>query len=125
MIKGIGTDIIELSRIKEVWARRGDRFLQRLFTQTELDYCLSKNDPLPHLAARFAAKEAISKALGTGIGESLGWKEIEITKESSGKPGVELSESAKLHFGNPIIHLSMSHTKEYAIAYAIVIDSKR
>ena len=72
IVRGVGTDIIECERIAKVFDRQKDRFLKRVYTEGEQDYCLKMKNPVPHLAARFAAKEAVSKCFTTGIGESLG-----------------------------------------------------
>ncbi|HSX14075.1 MAG TPA: holo-ACP synthase [Chlamydiales bacterium] len=115
MIKGLGTDIVEISRIRESIERHGQYFLNRLFTQKEQDYCNKFQDPVPHFAGRFAAKEAISKALGTGFGAELSWHDIEIVNDERGRPRVHLREEAK-----GTIHLSISHCVSYATATAIL-----
>lgn len=120
MITGIGNDIIEIKRIRDNLERYGQRFLDRIFTAEEQHYCLHFKDPAPHLAGRFAAKEAISKALGVGIGAELSWLDISIGKSAKGAPVVVLSTEAKLRFQNPQILLSISHCKEYATAIAIL-----
>ncbi len=120
MIDGIGNDIVEINRISASLEKYGDRFLNRVFTQDEQDYCLRRKEPALHFAGRFAAKEAIVKALGTGFSEGLTWIDIEIHNESSGKPFVAISNKLKEMFGSPIIHISISHCKEYATAVAIV-----
>jgi holo-[acyl-carrier protein] synthase len=79
MILGTGVDIIEVARIRSSHERFGDRFIRRLLRDAEIEYCLSHRDPAPFLAARFAAKEAVSKAFGTGIGQYLGWHDIEVS----------------------------------------------
>src|SRR6202051_5253959 len=86
MILGIGIDIIEVARIQASYERFGERFLNRILHPKEISYCLSHKAPAPFLAARFAAKEAISKAFGTGIGAQLGWLDIEIVRKESGGP---------------------------------------
>ncbi|MDF2550212.1 MAG: acpS [Chlamydiales bacterium] len=121
---GIGTDIIEVSRIQKAIERQGERFLKRLYTPQELEYCLQFKEPKERLAARFAAKEAIAKALGKGIGKGLDWLDIEIGHDLQGRPLALLSEAAKALFSPPTapiqIHLTISHCKEYATATAIV-----
>lgn len=123
MILGIGTDIIEIARIKRSIEQYQQRFLDRLFTSDEQAYCLSHKNPYPCFAARFAAKEAIAKALGTGIG-SLNWLDIEICKNKQGKPFVKLSPKANDLFKFPQLHLSISHCQEYATAYAVWDSAK-
>ena len=116
---GIGHDIIDISRIDESISKFGDRFLVKLFSEKEIAYCNSKATPAIHFAGRFAAKEAIAKALGTGLGKMLEWKDIEIINASLGKPEVFLSEKAYKLFNNPTILLSISHCKSYATATAL------
>lgn len=119
MILGHGVDIIELERIAESLEKHGDRFLHRIFTEEELSYCLQYQDPTPPLAARFAAKEAIAKAFGCGIGEEIGWHDMVILRDEAGKPEVRLSAALLEKFKSPRILLSMSHCKTYAVASAI------
>lgn len=121
-MKGLGSDIVEIKRIKETHQRHGKRFLNRLFTSNEQNYCLQYTPPHERLAGRFAAKEAISKALGTGFNENLSWQDIEIVNDSFGKPLVKLSKKANIYFNSPQILLSISHCKDYAIAFAIWND---
>lgn len=119
MILGIGNDIVEIARIKAVFDRYPQRFLSRIFTPYEQDYCLKRKDPALHLAGRFAAKEAIVKALGTGFTQGLNWSDIEIRNDSKGKPEVFFSPFAKELFGDLKLHLSISHCHHYATAVAI------
>lgn len=114
-ILGMGTDIVETSRIKDVFQRQPG-FAQRVFTPAELDYSLPKKSKYLHLAARFAAKEAVAKALG----RSFSWNDVEVVNNSMGKPIVNLYGEAKEFAGSAIIHLSISHCNEYATAVAIV-----
>src|SRR6185295_4723298 len=95
MILGVGIDIIEVARIAASYERFGERFLNRILHPNEIAYCLSHKAPAPFLAARFAAKEAISKAFGTGIGADLGWQDMEVGRKESGEPFVILHESGK------------------------------
>ena len=123
MILGIGTDIIEVARIGDAYEKFGQRFLQRVLRPSEVAYCLSHKFPAPHLAARFAAKEAISKAFGTGIGRHLGWQDLEILRKDSGEPYVVLHDSgAKLlqERGASRLHITLSHTQGHATAVAIL-----
>lgn len=119
MIHGIGTDIIEVKRIEESIERFGQRFLDRIFTLDEQAYCLHHRDSSRHFAGRFAAKEAIVKALGTGFRDGIGWLDIEIINDAHGKPVTHLSDKLKELFDSPIIHLSISHGRDYATAFAI------
>ncbi len=117
-ILGLGNDIIEVERIRQ--AAQEERFLARLFTEKERTYCLKHKDPAERIAGRFAAKEAIVKALGCGgFGENISWLDIEILNDEKGKPEVFFSEVAKKRFGNPSIMLSISHCESFATAVAI------
>ncbi len=118
-MKGIGNDIVEIERIRLSIERHGHHFLDRLFTQKEQDYCLKYTDSAPHFAGRFAAKEAIVKALGTGFGSEVQWRDIAIHADTKGKPIVILSPSIKERFQNPTILVSISHSDEYATAIAV------
>ncbi len=102
MILGIGNDIIGIDRIRAVLIRYPERFLNRIFTLDEQKYCLKYRDPAPRLAGRFAAKEAIVKALGTGFSQGLSWLDIEIHNDLTGKPVVSFSNFAKEIFGTVI-----------------------
>lgn len=110
----LGTDIIEVERIQAAIENYGDRFINRLFTQKEKEYCLKRKNASKHLAGRFAAKEAIAKALGTGIGKEIGWKDIEILNDERGKPFVYIK-----HRKRDDISLSISHCHSYAVATAV------
>src|SRR3982751_2653005 len=119
MILGIGIDIIEVARIASSYERFGDRFLSRILHPSEISYCLSHKEPAPFLAARFAAKEAISKAFGTGIGAQLGWQDREVGRKGSGEPFVILHGNGQklLKERNArIVLISLSHTQVHATA---------
>lgn len=118
-IKGLGNDIIEIARIRQGIERHGHHFLSRLFTPREQDYCYKFQDPVPHFAGRFAAKEAIVKALGTGFGAQVAWHDIEILSDDLGKPVVLISDILSHRFEAPILLVSISHGTEYATAVAI------
>jgi holo-[acyl-carrier protein] synthase len=123
MILGTGIDIIEVARVKASHKRFGERFLNRLLLADEIAYCLSHKNPGPFLAARFAAKEAISKAFGTGIGASLGWQDMEIRRKDSGEPFVVLHGKGKKLFKSrraKRLLVSLSHTVNYAAATAVL-----
>ena len=123
MILGIGVDIVEVARIEGSIARHGDRFLHRVFTEEEIAYCSKMKTPGPNYAARFAAKEAVSKAFGVGIGAELGWLEIEVRREENGAPFIALhrhgADFARLR-GAGKIHLSLSHAAAYAVAQVVI-----
>ncbi len=120
-IKGIGNDIIEIERIRRSFDLHGFRFLTKLFSIQEQDYCLKHKDPIPHLAARFSAKEAIVKALGTGFGKHASWLDIEIVNNSLGKPEVIFSDHLNKVLENPLVLVSISHCKLYVSTMAIWI----
>lgn len=115
MIKGVGVDIIEIQRVVEIIQLYGQRFYKKVFTDEEVEYCLSKAKPAQHLAARFAAKEAFSKAIGTGLGKDLMLKDIEIIKDESGKPSIKTKKIMK-----DKIMLSISHSDHYVVAVCVV-----
>lgn len=121
MVQNLGNDIIEVSRIQANFEKYGQRFLDRIFNLEEQEYCLRFKDPAPHLAGRFAAKEAIAKALGTGLGSKLSWLDITVKNNEQGAPTVHLSTRAKFLFNNPKILISISHCREYASAVAIIV----
>src|SRR5882672_9996670 len=119
MILGIGIDIIEVARIQASYERFGDRFLTRILHPKEISYCLTHRAPAPFLAARFAAKEAISKAFGTGIGAQLGWHDMEVRRKESGEPFVVLHGGGKQLFearNARVVLISLSHTQQHATA---------
>ncbi len=120
MIKGTGVDIIEISRIEKVFAGSG-RFASRIFTAGELACCAEKKGKWASLAARFAAKEAVSKALGTGFGR-VKWTDIEVIGGEGGKPEVRLHGAAREaagELGITNLSLSLSHCNEYAVAFVV------
>lgn len=121
MILGIGNDILEIERVHEAIATQGDRFIEKLFTKREQAYCSNYKDPVPHYAARFSAKEAIVKALGTGFGEMAAFHDIEIINDELGKPEVFFSDALNSRFKNPEVLLSISHCKSYVSTVAIRI----
>ncbi len=123
MILGIGIDIIEVARIQASHERFGERFLKRILHPKEISYCLGYKMPAPFLAARFAAKEAISKAFGTGIGSQLGWQDMEVDHRDSGEPFVILHGNGQKLMearGARAVLISLSHTQTYAAAVAIL-----
>lgn len=115
-MRGLGVDLIEIDRVERVVRQYGDRFLSRIFTPSEIAYCRTKTNPFPHYAARFAVKEAFSKAWGSGIGEDLTWQDIEVIREFSGKPSILLSDRIKSNYPDLKIQVSLSHTHHYAVA---------
>jgi len=124
IVRGVGTDLIECERIGRVYERQGERFLERVFTEGERNYCLKMKNPVPHLAARFAAKEAVSKCFTTGIGEALGWRSIEVIKGSREEPYIRLDARGTVlmeALGCDDILISLAHTENYGIAYAVLV----
>ncbi len=122
-VVGIGVDLVENARIEHSLERFGERFLQRVFTAGEIEYSRSMKFPARHLAARFAAKEAVSKAFGTGIGKAMGWKDIDVRRKSSGEPYVVLEGGAKeLSLARQVtkVSISLSHTDNHAMAVIVV-----
>lgn len=126
MIIGVGTDIVETGRIKDLLDRHGSSFTNRVLTHSETICASERRDPVPFIAGRWAAKEAISKALGCGIGSQCAWMDIEIMPDPTGKPRAVLSGKAKDtadSLGVKRIHLSISHERGHALANAI-LESK-
>ena len=123
MIIGTGIDLIEVARVRASIERFGQRFPERILVAAEIEYCFSHKDPSPFVAARFAAKEAVSKAFGTGIGASIGWHDIEVRRRESGEPYVVLHGKGEDLFKSrqaSAIHLSLSHTLQHATAISIL-----
>src|SRR6266849_1895698 len=125
MIVGTGIDIAEIPRIAQALARHGDRFLRRVFTDGEIQYCDSKANRVERYAARFAAKEAAMKALGTGWSRGVRWRDIEVARQPGGRPTIKFHGKAqefasRLHARN--VSLSLSHTPEQAIA-SVILES--
>lgn len=118
MIKGIGVDIIEIARIKNAMEKFGDRFFSRILTENEIRYCKSFSVKSElHFAGRFASKEAYSKAIGTGISKSFGWKDIEILNDKLGKP--YLNHTKETEYSNYKFYVSISHTDTHACAVVV------
>ena len=123
MILGTGIDLVEVARIASSFEKHGESFVNRILLPDEIAYCLQHRQPAPFLAARFAAKEAISKAFGTGIGAERGWLDMEIRRQESGEPFVVLHGKGQQVFaarGAKKLHVSLSHTENYAVATAIL-----
>jgi holo-[acyl-carrier protein] synthase len=126
MVLGLGTDLIETRRVQESIERYGQRFLERIFTEGEIAYCMRKRkNAAESFAARFAAKEAGAKALGTGISRGVSWKEFEVRREASGRPTLHLSgRAAELAeaMGVRRVQLSLTHSRELALAVVVAED---
>jgi holo-[acyl-carrier protein] synthase len=124
LLVGLGADIVDIDRIRGVHERQGGRFLQRVFTDEELDYCLAVKHPHQHLAARFAAKEAVSKTFTTGIGAELGWHSISVYHGARHEPLVRLDAAGEVllrRAGATRILLTLSHTDTAALAVAALV----
>lgn len=124
MLVGLGTDLIEVERIRGVIERHGQRFLDRILTEEEKAYCASMGAPHKHIAARFAAKEAISKCFTTGIGAEFGWKSASVYHGTRHEPLVRLDAQGQAllaHVGATHVLLSLSHTESHALAVAALV----
>ncbi len=125
MVIGIGTDLIEIERIERSVKRFGDAFLQRVYTPGEIAYCKRKKNSAESLAARFAAKEAGAKALGTGISRGVSWREFEVRRQPGQRPELHLSGRAAeiaARLGIRRVSLSLSHSRSVSIAVVVAED---
>lgn len=122
MIVGIGTDIAETARIKKSIQQYGTRFLEKVFSKIEIDYCESNAEKYTRYSARFAAKEAFSKAVGSGIGGDFVFNEISIENQDKGKPELILYGKMKEKYGMYKIHVSLTHTADTALAFVVLED---
>jgi holo-[acyl-carrier protein] synthase len=120
MIEGIGVDVVEIHRIEEVINTWGNHFLNKVFTETELAYASSKVNPIPHIAARFAVKEAVAKALTTGWSGGFRWKDVEVQNDESGKPSVIVYGKVKEILNGSRIMVSLSHSDTVVVAFAVI-----
>ena len=121
-ILGIGTDIIECLRIAQMIERHGELFIRRVYTEHEISYCSTKKAATQHYAGRWAAKEAVLKALGTGWRRGIRWRDVEVRNRSGGAPIIALQGGAREVFeqsGIQQMHISISHCRSHATAYAI------
>ncbi len=127
-ILGIGVDLVENQRMKEVLGKWGVKFRRRVFRQAEQEYCDSQVAPFRHYAGRFAVKEAVSKAFGTGFGPQLSWLDIGVVRDAgSGAPSVELYGSGrKLAQERKVgqILVSLAHTRDYAVAHTVIVEDR-
>ena len=122
-VLGIGVDLVECGRIERSLERFGEKFLHRVFTEGEIAYSMSMKFPARHLAARFAAKEAVSKAFGTGIGKAMGWRNIDVQKKPSGEPFLVFSGPAQElanQRGVTSALITLSHTDHHAMATVVL-----
>jgi holo-[acyl-carrier protein] synthase len=124
-VKGVGIDLVPISRMREVITRWDERFLRRVFTDGEIAYCRARRDPVPHFAARFAAKEAGLKALGTGLSLGIKWRELEVRRDRGEPPSLVLSGRSReigLTRGGRRMLLALTHDGDYAMAQAMLVD---
>ena len=126
-VRGIGIDLVPIPRMRRIMERWDERFLQRVFTEAEIAYCRARKDPAPHFAARFAAKEAGLKALGTGLRLGISWRELEVRRERGGPPMMVLSgrsrEIARSRGADRML-LALTHDGDYAIAQAMLVGDE-
>lgn len=121
MIIGIGTDIIEVERIQKMIVEYGESALNKIFTEIEIEYCNSFGKrKYEHFAARFAIKEAFSKAIGTGLTKSFKFKDVGVVNETSGKPKLVLTGEMQKKWGSKVVHISIAHTINTATAYVVI-----
>ncbi|HEV8538345.1 MAG TPA: holo-ACP synthase [Bacteroidota bacterium] len=120
MIQGIGIDVVEVSRVQRAINQWGIIFLHKIFTPRELAYAESKKNPTPHIAARFAVKEAVAKALSTGWSGGFRWKDVEVENDVSGKPSVLLYGRVKELLHGSKILVSISHSENVVVAFAVI-----
>jgi len=123
MIFGIGTDLVEVSRVEKILQKWGDKFLTKVYSQNEIDYCKKKAFPSIHFAARFAVKESFLKSLGIGLGMGVNLRDIEVVNNQQGSPVLNVHESIKARLDNlgiNKIHISITHTREHAQAIVVL-----
>jgi holo-[acyl-carrier protein] synthase len=119
-IKSIGVDLCDVQRLDKIIKEHGERFVNRVYTGVEIAYCAKKFDGSAGYAARFAAKEALLKALGTGLREGITWKDMEVINDELGKPDFKFYGRIPSLIGNRRVLLSLAHTHEYAVAFVVI-----
>jgi holo-[acyl-carrier protein] synthase len=120
MIKGIGVDTIEIKRVGENIESLGNRFLEKIFTPAEIAYCSAKANSAQHFAARFAAKEAVSKALSTGWAGEFRWKDVELINDPSGQPHITVHGALREMLAGATVHVSISHSHSDVVAMVVI-----
>lgn len=120
MILGIGTDVVEIYRLKKVINEWGNSFLEKIFTENELRYAQARKDFVQHLAARFAAKEAVAKAISTGWSGIFRWKDVEVNNDKNGKPSISLAGKLREKLADHKIYISLSHSENIVVAIAVI-----
>lgn len=123
-IKGIGVDVVDVKRMKTVLEKQGEYFLNKVFSDMEVTYCRTRKKPYIHFAARFAAKEAVAKAMRTGWSGAFHWRDIEVVNDQSGAPHILLSRNVAKALEHCEVHLSLSHTDNTVVAL-VVLESKK
>ncbi len=123
-IFGVGIDLVRVERIRSAMERFPSRFRSRIFADSEVRFCEELADKYPSYAGRFAAKEAFSKALGTGLRGAIGWQEIEICDTERSRPSISVSGRARQLLGGRSVHLSITHLPDYAAAVVVIEDGK-
>jgi holo-[acyl-carrier protein] synthase len=123
-VQGIGIDVVDVKRMKKVLEKQGKPFLDKVFTDMEVTYCKTRKKPYIHFAARFAAKEAVAKAMRTGWSGAFHWRDIEVVNDQSGAPHILLSREVKKALEKCTVHLSLSHTDNTVVAL-VVLESEK
>ena len=123
-IQGVGIDVVDVERMKEVLEKQGKAFLDKVFSDMEVTYCKTHQKSYIHFAARFAAKEAVAKAMRTGWSGAFHWRDIEVVNDQSGAPHILLSRDVAKALEQFIVHLSLSHTDNTVVAL-VVLESKK
>ena len=119
-LQGIGVDVVDVKRMKIALDAWGPRLIKKMFTETEIAYCQSKKKPHEHFAARFAAKEAVSKAMKTGWSGKFRWRDVEVSNDPSGAPKIILHDFVAEQLAECRVHVSLSHTETTVVAFAII-----
>ena len=120
MIRSVGVDLVEVDRVQKAVERWGDRFLRRVYTEAEIEYCFRKGEKYRSLAARFAAKEAVMKVFGTGWKHGVRWADIEVVRRPGAAPEIALHGQSRVLGRNGRFLVSLSHTDQHAIAFVVV-----
>jgi holo-[acyl-carrier protein] synthase len=123
-ILGIGVDVVDVQRMKDVLEKQGKVFLDKVFSDMEVTYCKTRKKPYIHFGARFAAKEAVAKAMRTGWSGAFHWRDIEVVNDQSGAPHILLSRDVAKALDQCTVHLSLSHTDNTIVAF-VVLESKK
>ncbi|MBI5474355.1 MAG: holo-ACP synthase [Ignavibacteriae bacterium] len=124
MVRGIGVDIIEIGRIRKSIEELGHHFVQKIFTEQEVAYCSGKPNAFQHFAARFAAKEALSKAISTGWSGEFRWKDVEVMNEPSGNPVLAFHGTMKDLLSQCAVFVSLSHSDDHVVAMVVIEETR-